>query len=462
MQFWLSAIDRMHKPLYLAIADAIGRAVEARDIKPGETLPPQRQLARALDVDLTTVTRGYAEARRRGLVEAAVGRGTFVRSADWPPYSPGSLAPLIDLSMNPPPQSQDPTLRELLRTGFEKMLGEADMAALMGYHLGGGSPWARAAGADWVRALLPAADADRTLVCNGGQSAIMALLTLLTRPGELILTEPLTYQRFRAAATHLGLRLAFVAADADGILPDALEEACTTQAPKALYCIPTMHNPTAATMTPARRAAIAEVVLRHRLPVIEDDAYGQLPSKPIEPLAALAPACGWYISTLSKCLSPGLRLAYVVAPDREQANRLETALRATTLMPNLLMTVLVTSWIQQGTASALRDGVRREIVARQAIARSVLPNDAFIAHPEAPHLWLTLPSGWHRMTFIGHVRSLGLALTPSDPFAVQQPAPNAVRIGLGAAGSQTALRAALQSVATVLRNEAPPGLSDIV
>ena len=364
--------------------------------------------------------------------------------------------------MNPPPQSQDPTLREMLRTGFEKILGDADMAALMGYHLGGGSHWARAGGADWVRPLLPTADTDRTLVCNGGQSAIMALLTLLTRPGELILTEPLTYQRFRAAATHLGLRLAAVAADADGILPDALDEASKTLAPKALYCIPTMHNPTAATMPPARRAAIAEIVLRHRLPVIEDDAYGQLPLQPIEPLAALAPACIWYISTLSKCLSPGLRLAYVVAPDREQANRLEAALRATTLMPNLLMTVLVTGWVHQGTASALRDGVRREIVARQAIARSILPDDTFTAHPEAPHLWLTLPSGWHRMAFIAYVRSLGLALTPSDPFAIQQPAPNAVRIGLGAADNQTALRAALQSVATVLQSEAPPGLSEIV
>ena len=81
MQFLRSRVDCTHGLLFLAIADAIGRAIEAREPRPGEKLPPQRPLAKALDADLTTVTRGYAEARRRGLIEAAVGRGTFVRDA---------------------------------------------------------------------------------------------------------------------------------------------------------------------------------------------------------------------------------------------------------------------------------------------------------------------------------------------------------------------------------------------
>lgn len=462
MQSWWFGLDRTHGPLYLAVADAIERAIDSWELRPGEKLPPQRQLARALDVDLTTVTRGYTEARRRGLIEAVVGRGTFVRAARSSAHPPDGVAAMIDLTMNAPPQSLDPRLRDMLREGMEAALSGADIASLMNYHIGGGSPWARAAGAEWVRPVFGAADPARTLVCNGAQAAITALLTMLVRPGDTILTEALTYQRFRAAAAYFGIRLSAVATDADGMIPDALDEACRTLAPKAVYCIPTIQNPTTVTMPPARREAVAEVVLRHGITVIEDDAYGLLPSRPIPAIATLAPAHTYYLSTLSKCLSPGLRMAYVVAPDGQKTAELAAAIRATTLMPQMLMTRVVSGWIHDGAAAALRDGIRREIVARQAIARELLPADSFATHPEGPHLWLTLPPRWHRAAFSVHVRGLGLALSPSDTFAVAQPPPNAARIGLGAAESQTALRTALRSVAAALVSEAPPELTEIV
>lgn len=463
MQFWRTSLEGMHGPLYLAIADAIGRAIETRELRAGERLPPQRQLALALEVDLTTVTRGYAEARRRGLIEAVVGRGTFVRGGAPTPGTPGGgLSSLVDMSMNLPPQPADPSLRAMLRDGLTGLLREADMATLMTYHLGTGSAWARDAGAEWLRPVLGEVDPARTLVCTGAQCALTALLTLLARPGDTLLTAPLVYQRFHAAATHLGIRLSAVAADDGGLLADALDDACRTLAPKAIYCIPTMQNPTAVTMSPARRQAVAEVALRHRVAVIEDDAYGRLPSQPSAAIATLAPEVTYYIATLSKCLSPGLRVAYLVAPGRAEALRVEAAIRATSLMPPPLMTELVSLWIRQGAAEALCDGVRREIMARQAIAREVLPADSFVAHPEGPHLWLTLPAHWHRMAFYAHVRGLGLTVAPSDAFAVAEPPPNAVRIGVGAAKSQAALRSALQSLAAVLRTEAPPELAEIV
>lgn len=462
MQSWWSGIDRAHGPLYLAVADAIERAIDSSELRPGEKLPPQRELATALDVDLTTVTRGYTEARRRGLIEAVVGRGTFVRAAGSAAHLRDGVAAMIDLTMNAPPQSRDPRLRDMLRDGMEAALREADLPSLMNYHIGGGSPWARAAGAEWVRPVLGSADPAHTLVCNGAQAVITALLTLLVRPGDTILTEALTYQRFRAGAAYFGIRLSAVATDADGMIPDALDEACRTLAPKAVYCIPTIHNPTTVTMPLARREAVAEVVLRHGITMIEDNAYGLLPERPIPAIASLAPACTYHLCSLSKCLSPGMRMAYLVAPDRQKTADLEAAIRATTLMPQMLMTRVVSGWIHAGTAAALRDGVRREIVARQAIARELLPADSFATHPEGPHLWLTLPPRWHRATFSAHLRELGLALSPSDMFAVAQPPPNAVRIGLGAAESQSALRTALRSVAAALLSEPPPELTEIV
>lgn len=462
MQFWHDRVDRTQGPLYLAIAEAIDRAVEARELRAGDRLPPQRQLARALAVDLTTVTRGYDEARRRGLVEAAVGRGTFVRATAWAGASAGAGAALVDLSMNLPPLPEDPPLRDLLREGLTALLREADIAALMTYHLGAGGPQDRAAGAAWLRPLMGEVAPERTLVSTGAQCALTALLGALTRPGDIILTEPLSYPRFRAATAQWGVQLSAVASDAEGVQPAALDAACRSLAPKALYCTPTLHNPTTVTMPPARRQAIADVLRRHGVPLIEDDAYGRLAREPLAAIASLVPELGYYIGTLSKCLSPGLRIAYVVAPDRAAADRLEAAIRATSLMPPPLMIALVSGWVRQGTAEALCAGVRREIAARQAIARDLLPADSFVSDPDAPHGWLTLPPQWHRMAFCAHVRALGLALAPSDPFAVATPAPNAVRIGLGAAENQAALRRALQSVAAALRAEPPPELADIV
>jgi DNA-binding transcriptional MocR family regulator len=366
------------------------------------------------------------------------------------------------MSMNQPPQPRDPSLREMLRAGLDDLLRQADMVSLMTYHLGAGSPEDRAAGADWLRPVLGEVDPARTLVSTGAQCAFTAMLTLLARPGDTILTEPLTYARFRAAAAQFDVRLSAVAADADGMLPDALDEACRTLAPKAIYCIPTMQNPTTVTMPPARRQAIAEVVVRHPVVLIEDDAYGRLPSQPVAAIATLAPEATYYVGTVSKCLSPGLRVAYVVVPGRAEATRLEAAIRATSMMPPPLTTALVSAWIRRGAAAALCDGIRRELVARQAIAREVLPVDSFASDPEGPHLWLTLPPRWHRMAFSAHARGLGLALAPSDLFAVAAPPPNAVRIGLGAAQNQAVLRTALLSVAAALQAEAPAELQEIV
>jgi DNA-binding transcriptional MocR family regulator len=462
MQFWRVRFDRGRGPLYLALADAIAAAIDAGDLRPGDRLPPQRQLAQGVGVDLTTVTRAYAEAHRRGYTDAAVGRGTFVRGDASASASPVRPTPPPDMSMNMPPLPASPSLREVLRQGLDAVLREADMAALMTYHLGAGSADDRAVGAEWLEPVLGTTEPARVLVCTGVQTALTALLTLLAKPGDVILTETLTYPRFRAAAMQFGLRLHAVEADEDGLLPDALDAACRALAPKAIYCTPTIHNPTTVTMPLARRRAIAAVAERHGLVVIEDDAYGMLPQTPLPAITTFAPGVGYYLGTLSKCLSPGLRIAYAIAPGRSEATRLEAAIRATSLMVPPLMAALVSRLIRQGEATALRDGVREEIRARQAIVREVLPPGSFRAHPDGPHLWLPLPAQWHRIALSAHLRTLGLAVAPSDAFSVVEPAPEAVRISVGAASSRAALHSALTAVAAVLVSDMPPALTDIV
>jgi DNA-binding transcriptional MocR family regulator len=366
----------------------------------------------------------------------------------------------VDMSMNMPPQP--PLLRQLLREGLTAQLHETALADLMTYRAGPGTGRDRAMAAAWLAPVMGEVDPGRILVCGGAQSALTGLLTMLAKPGDVILTEALTYPGFRAVAAQLGIRLIGVPTDDEGPLPEALEQACRAARPKAFYCGPTIQNPTTVTTSLARRQAVAEIALRHGISIIEDDAYGMLPEAPLAAIATLAPAACFYIGTVAKCLSPGLRCAYVVAPDRPLAGRLAGAIRATSLSPSPLLTGLVTRWIGDGSAIRLRDAVRDEARARQVMARTILPADAIAAHPDGLHLWLTLPAHWNRLDFSAHLRGRGLTLVPSDAFLVEGQAPNAVRMSLGVAETQEALREALLAVAAAMTADAPSNYAEIV
>jgi DNA-binding transcriptional MocR family regulator len=466
-QGWIPRIEGTDGPIYLAIADGIGAAIAAGELRAGDRLPTHRALADALGVDLTTVTRAYAEARGRGLLQATVGRGTFVR-AQTPGRPVRGKGPdgAIDLGMNLPPIPTDPPLGELLRQGLSRLLAGDDAAALLTYRSGAGTARERLAGATWLRPTLGEVDPARVLVCPGAQPALLAVLGALAGPGDAVLADTLTYPGIRGAAAQLGVRLVGAAADAEGLLPEAIEAACRDVRPKALYCVPTIHNPTTATMPTERRQAIAAVARRHDLPIVEDDAYGLLPSAPLPAIASLMPERGFHIATVSKVLSPALRVAYVVVPDARWAERLCIALRASVLMASPLLTGLLSAWVQDGTARTVVAAIRRESAARQRIAREILPAGSFDAHPEGLHLWLRLPPHWDRRDFVAHLRRQGgLAVVPSDAFAIGPagPLPDAVRVSLGAASDRDGLRGALRLIAAALRQqEAPVSFSDIV
>ena len=469
---WIGRVAAADGPIYLAVADAIAAAITAGELSEGERLPTHRALAEALGVDLTTVTRAYAEARRRGLLEATVGRGTFVRPREPEPAPSGAAqAGSIDLGMNMPPPLAAPSVSDLVSRGLASLLAQPDAGRLLTYRSGAGTGEERAAAAHWLKPTLGEVDPDRLLISAGAQPALLAVLAGLASRGDTVLTDRHTYPGFRLAAAQLGVRLVPVAADADGLVPDAVAEACArTPRPKALYCIPTIHNPTAVTMPVPRREALADTARRHGLTIIEDDAYGQLPATPLPALAAIAPDVTVHVATVSKVMFPALRIAFVTAPDLRQGGRLAAALRANVLMPSPLLTGLTASWIEDGTAEALTGAIRREAAARQRIARDVLPEGGFDAHPEGLHLWLRLPAHWDRLSFIAHLqRHSALAVVPSDAFAVADgdgaqdtPACEAVRISLGAAATRERLREALRSVARALAEDAPPRYAEVV
>lgn len=447
---WIGRLDPAAGPRYLQIVAQLESAVSTGLLRPGERLPPQRKLADHLAVDLTTVTRAFGEARERGLIDAVIGRGSFISARQE------QEGPPLDLSMTIPPAPKGLRLGELMQRGIAEILARSDADQLMNYHGGAGSLAERAAGAAWLAPLMGALPPQRIAVVPGAQTGLSALLSLLVRPGDTILMEPLTYPGLIGAARQQRLGIAPVAADEDGPLPDALEEAAARSGARIFALTPTLQNPTCITLPERRRQELVAVARRRDLILIEDDPYSLLAGDAPAPLAALAPERTWHVATLSKVLTPGLRTAFVVMPEGAGGAPFLAALRATALMPAPLMTALAAHWIRIGAAKDLLDGVRREAAERQLLARGILP-ETMRAHPYALHVWQPLPAHWDRNSLIERARMAGLGVMAADAFSTGGTTPDAIRIALGAIPERARLAEALGLLAGLIRDEAQAG-----
>ncbi|MBN9318887.1 MAG: PLP-dependent aminotransferase family protein [Caulobacterales bacterium] len=443
---WIERARGAAGPIYLALADALEAAVRGGELQPGDRLPPQRTVAERLGVDFTTVTRAYGLARERGLLEGAVGRGSFVRAR-----TDDDEVGLVDLSMNLPPPPDGVSLAELLAETTGSILRRADVATLMAYHPGAGTASQRAAGAAWCAPVIGDVPPERMLVAAGAQAALAATLATLCRQGDAVACEPLIYPGLKTSARQLGLHLVPCAADSEGPEPDAFEALCRAGPPAAVYLTPAMQNPTATTMGEARRRRIVEIAERHGVWIIEDDPYSRLLDAPSPALAALAPERTVHIATTAKTLSPGLRIAFVAAPEAV-AGRLAEGLRGFSLMASPLAAAVLTRWIREGQAEAILAGVRAEARARRALAAEILPQA--VGEATSLHVWASAPSGLGGERLRAAAAARGLSLMPAEAFAVGDAWPNGLRISLGAPRSRAVLGKALTATAALLREAA--------
>ena len=440
---WLPQLSARGGPRFLQIADALQAAVADGSLKPGDRLPPQRQLAAQLDVDLTTITRAYDEARRRNLLEGRGARGTYVAAPKV------ELTSILDLSMNTPPPPDGVDFDDMLKQGLSQVLMRADNGLLMTYHLAGGSDSDRQAGAKWLEPMFGHLDARQLVVCPGAQAAIAALILALTEPGDVVLSEPASYPGLRAAAAQFGRQLIAVEADKHGMVPEMLERACRQHNPALLYLNPTLQNPTAVTMPERRRKELASIAKRCNVRIVEDDPYWLLAEAAPPPIATFAPEQVYYISTLSKCLTPGLRVAFVLMRDSYERERFLASLRSFALMTAPLMAALATQWIVDGSADGLMQGVRKEARLRHRMARDILAG-RYCGAGDGLHVWLELPAYWTPSQLARAADSEGIAVTPAEAFETGSGSANAIRISLGNIKDRGRLQAGLQRLSHLL------------
>ena len=437
------------KPKYQSIAEDLAQAILNGQVPTGEKLPPQRNLARRLGVTTGTISRAYAILERQGLATARVGDGTYVRSAEHVPASESSDQQPIDLAHNVAMVGDESAA---LQMAFQSLVTDPElMRQVLSYQSETGLRRHREAGAQWLRRFGTSGQWNRVMVTHGAQHGLACVLRTVARPGDAVLTESLSYPGLQALARSMRLQLIGIETDEHGMVPEALERAAKTFDTKFVYCAPTLHNPTGATMPMERREAVAAVMRTHGLFIIEDCVHAAMQANPLPALSTWLPEQSFLLSSFSKVLAPGLRVGYVEAAPA-WLSKFAASMRADSWMVAPLLPEIATRWLESGAMEGLITQQRQMTGDRLERARAVLQGLDFKTDPEFPLIWLPLPEPWRAGQFAAALRQAGVLVRTADHFAVgRSAAPHAVRISLNAAKSTTEISRAVQTVRAVLR-----------
>jgi DNA-binding transcriptional MocR family regulator len=436
------------RPFYRSIVAELERDIGSGRLANGERLPSHRELARRLGVTVGTVTKAFTEAERQGLVASRVGRGSYVQQfpedVDTVSSDPNGV---IDLSVN------TATIQPL-NTALNRILGalsrRKSLYHLLEYHPVPGLERHRAAGAKWLRLRGIDATPDRIIVCNGSQEALMAVMAVITKPGDSVLTENMNYAGIKRLADLFPLDIRGVPTDEQGLRPDLLAAAAKGTQVGAILCSPTLHNPTNAMMPLERRREIIRVAEELDAYVIEDDSYGHLSGDSTPTIASLAPDRCIYLCGTSKSVAPGLRIGFMFAPV-DIMERLYEGIHAMSWTSPSVMGEIATVLIEEGIAEDFVAWHRKEASERLDIAREILGMPSLQPNCPSYHIWLTLPPPWRAGDFVAQVRLRGVLISPADSFAVDRsPVPHAVRICLGSTGDRKRLKQGLTLIKDVL------------
>ncbi len=461
MTNWIPDLSGKSGPLYLQLADAIEEAIGTGGLPPGSKLPPQRNLAFDLKVTIGTIGRAYALAHERGLVTGEVGRGTYVLGDEPTANHALSVSGIAGTKAAEVPAGKvrfDTTAAP--DVGQHKVLSRInadihrdfpqDIASYSRYFpqhwLEAGQKWLSKAG--WQPEL------DNIVVTNGAQAASIAIITAFTNPGDRILFENLTYAQISRSVRLLGRRTIQAGLDEYGLIPEEFERACRQQHPTLAFLMPTLHNPTLATMPAERRQAIADIARRHNVWLIEDDIYGSMCNSTLPPLASFAPERTFVVSGLSKAVAAGIRSGWVACP-AHCAQRVKVTHKMVTGGAAFLLAETGAQLVLSGEADAIHDKCRIETVAREELARKIFDGFDFVSKPTIPFLWMGLPEPWLSGTFKAAAYESGILIDDEDEFKAGRvdQVYHRVRIAFSSPAEHDVVETAFLTLRRLLENE---------
>jgi DNA-binding transcriptional MocR family regulator len=425
-------------PLYRQLGDALAGAIADGTLTEGERLPSERDLALTLAVSRTTIVTAYRELEARGLVRGHVGRGTFVCAADEPTDAPFAWRGRVALGAQ---RALDPAIRGVLNSVgpglisfgagtpapelfpvdlFRRLTDDVlrrDAAKAFGIGPTEGQPGLRRTVADRLRAR-----PEQVLVVSGAQQGLDLVARCLLDPGDTVLIDRPGYlgaiQTFRSAGASL------VGWDFERADPDELEDLVMRYRPKLLYTNPTFQNPTGRTLPLDVRHEILRIAARYRLPIVEDDPYGELTfDRPPPPSLFALDERGLviHLGTASKTLGAGLRLGWLVAPPPivEQLTLVKARgdLFTTGLTQLVLAEILGTRAFEVYLAALRQEHAARH-AALVAALRKRLPTGLLSFRPAMGglYVWCRLRGPTDGMSLLQRAQAAGVTFVPGEPF----------------------------------------------
>ena len=440
------------KARYKAVVDRYAQAIRSGQLPAGTRLPTHRTLAAGERLSLATATRVYRELEEMGLVSGETGRGTFVRDLSLPPGHGVDqqvvAADVVDLNFNYPslPEQGD-ALREALRQ--LAMAGDIDSHLRYQPHAG------RLAEREIIARHLTCQhftpDVENVLIVNGAQHGLAVTVMGLLRPGDVVAVDALTYSGFKVLAALYHLELAAIPCRPEGPDLQALHTLCQQRRVRAVYTMPTLHNPLGWVLNTGQRQALADLARQHDLLIIEDAAYARLVSRPPPPVISYAPERTVYVTGFSKNIATGLRVGVVISPPRYRPE-IERAIRATTWNTPTLISSLICAWIEDGTVARFEMQKRQDARQRQQVAREVLCGLPVVSHPDSYFVWLPLGEESRADRLANALMERRISVSTAEPFCVSATIPQALRIALGSVPFDS-LRQALLSVRDAVEYE---------
>jgi len=458
MTIWIPSRDELKSPLHIGLSTVMAEAVDDGRLPIGTRLPPHRALAKQLGLSVQTVSKAYDELRRMGLVDGQVGRGTYVldpgKASRQPFLMERGSQDIIDLSISRPLYGAEHVAR--MRETLASLSNSVDPEIYLSCRPNIGLPAHRAAGLEWLKVCGLEAAQESVVITNGVCHGLTTALASIARPGDTVVCERVTHHLINSICSYLGIQLRGLEMDDEGVLPDAFEEACRRQKITAYFAVPTIANPTVCIMSEQRRRDLAAVARGYDVLILEDDAWGPVMENRPPPIASIAPDITIYLTTFTKCIMPGLRAGYMVAPS-SLLPAITGRIIAFSWMATPLMGEVATRWVSDGTALDLVAWQRRELAARYAVVEETMEGLDWRGHPASLHFWLRLPDRWDPASLLEHARARGVAIASSQPFtAMETDIPNAVRIAVCGHEDASHLRRALQTIRELLINPREP------
>ncbi|ODG92622.1 GntR family transcriptional regulator [Gottfriedia luciferensis] len=426
---WKPSIDKNKKPIYQAIAGQVEKDILNGVLLPGTKLPPQRELADYLDLNLSTISKAFKVCELKGLLSATVGSGTFVSyDALSNAYLLEDTKPkhLIEMGATLPDNaSYEPLLLQL-----KNMLQESDYEKWFGYGRAGESLWQKDAAIKLILRGGFETTVDHILFANGGQNAIAATLASLCKPGDRIGADDHTYPGLKTIAAMLSVQIVPIKSENYEMSPNAFEYACKNDNIKGIYLIPDYHNPTASCLSIENRKKIAAIAKKYNQFIIEDATYNLLNEKPIPAVASFAQEHRIYIASLSKSIAPGLRLACVAVPIRFK-EAISKALYNLNISVSPLFSELAARTIVSNQFENIIKIHREETIRRNQVVNKYLSDYTCLGTETGIFHWLLLPGKLTGAEFEKLAAQQGVQVYAAERFVVGKSCPErAVRVSV--------------------------------